>query len=174
MSRQLGVLAMYLEGRKLEELAFYRKLCIFGKKLGLEIVVFTPDDVDEAKGRIHALTYRPADGRWVRKWTGFPSLIYDRRRYHGASNFRKLSGFRKKYVKLTYLSRPLANKWTVHQRLAEDEKIAPYLPVTIHYNSTKDLTKMLKQFPVLFMKPKSGTGGRGSSACSVWTAAAWC
>ncbi|WP_284646837.1 hypothetical protein [Paenibacillus silviterrae] len=60
---QVGVLAMYMQGKKLEELSFFRKLCVNGRKLGLEVLVFTPDDVHESKGpRIHALSYNPEKG----------------------------------------------------------------------------------------------------------------
>lgn len=152
---------MYLPGKRLEELSYFRKLSVSGRKLGVEVVVFTPDDVDEAKGRIHALRYDAAGKRWVRQWTSFPPLVYDRCRYHGRDNFRKITRFRQKYTKLSYLSRPLANKWTVHQALAGSPEVAPYLPATIRYRSTKELAGMLRRHAVVYMKPKNGTGGRG-------------
>ncbi|MGF7036511.1 glutathione synthase/RimK-type ligase-like ATP-grasp enzyme [Paenibacillus mucilaginosus] len=161
MSRQLGVLAMYLPGRKLEELSFFRKLCVSGRKLGLEVLVFTPDDVNEDGTRIQAMTYDPEKGSWVRRSCGFPPLIYDRCRYHGVENYRKLTRFRSRYAKLRYLSRPLANKWTVHQALAEHDEILPHLPATVRYHSVKDVEDLLKSHGVIYMKPKSGTGGRG-------------
>lgn len=161
MSYPFGVLAMYLTGQRLEEISFFRKLSISGQKLGLEVLVFTPDDVDKAKSRIHALKYNPAMGKWVRKWTRFPPIIYDRCRYHGIENFRKLTRFRKQYGTLRYLSRPLTNKWSMHQVLVENTNIEPHLPATVKYKDTEELGLFLKKHPVAFMKPKSGTGGRG-------------
>ncbi|SDC08109.1 Glutathione synthase/RimK-type ligase, ATP-grasp superfamily [Paenibacillus sp. UNCCL117] len=161
MSKQIGVLAMYMNGRRLEELSFFRKLCVSGEKLGVEVLVFTPDDVHENGTRIHTLTYKASERRWVRKWSGFPQVIYDRCRYHGIDNFRKISQFRKKYTKLRYLSKPLANKWTMHQLLSEHPGIAPHLPATLRYKNTKELGEFLKKHAIVFMKPKSGTGGRG-------------
>lgn len=161
MSYPFGVLAMYLTGHRLEELSFFRKLSINGQKLGLEVLVFTPDDVDRVKSRIHALKYSTTQGKWVRTWTRFPPIIYDRCRYHGVDNFRKLTRFRKKYSTLRYLSRPLANKWSMHQLLAENTSIEPHLPATVNYRNVKELGLFLKKHPVVFMKPKSGTGGRG-------------
>ncbi len=61
--KTVGVLAMYLSGRRLEELSFFRKLCICGAKLGLEVLVFTPDDV-QGNARVNALTYKPEQGKW--------------------------------------------------------------------------------------------------------------
>ncbi|MCZ8513443.1 YheC/YheD family protein [Paenibacillus filicis] len=161
MGRQLGILAMYWAEGKLEELSFFRRLCIYGRKLGLEVLVFTPDDVDDSKESIHALTYSHSDGKWIRKWSALPPLIYDRCRYRGADNYRKITSFRNKYKNVDYLSRPLANKWTVYEVLSEQEGIRPYLPFTVRYQSLKDLSQMLKKYPIVYMKPKNGTGGRG-------------
>ncbi|KPV57278.1 endospore coat-associated protein [Paenibacillus sp. A3] len=161
MNPQLGVLAIYMPGRKLEELSFYRKLSMYGQKLGVDVFVFTPDDVDDNRTRIHALVYNKATRSWTRRWVGFPPIVYDRCRYHGADNYRKITRFRQKYTNLRYLSRPLANKWTVHCLLSENENIAPHLPSTVHYKSRKQLEQFLKKYPIVYMKPKSGTGGRG-------------
>ncbi|WP_159881608.1 YheC/YheD family endospore coat-associated protein [Paenibacillus puerhi] len=161
MGKQLGVLAMYMNKRHLEELSFFRKLCIIGERLGLEVLIFTPDDVHQNGTMIHTLTYRGTERRWVRKWSKFPPIIYDRCRYHGAVNFRKLSHFRKKYTKLRYISKPLANKWKMHQLLSEHPGIAPHLPATIRYREPRELGDFLKKHAVVYMKPKSGTGGRG-------------
>lgn len=161
MSHQIGVLAMYLPGRRLEEISFFRKLCVAGNKLGLEVLIFTPDDMDSARGRIHAMTYNANRAAWLRKWAPVPPLIYDRCRYHGAHNYRKLTRFRQKHAKLRYLGRMMASKWTVHQLLSEHPQIAPHLPTTVRYKDAKELASFLKRYPVVFLKPKNGTGGRG-------------
>ncbi|TVY07411.1 YheC/YheD family endospore coat-associated protein [Paenibacillus cremeus] len=161
MSYQVGVLALYLAGRRLEELAFFRKLCVSGQKLGVEVLVFTPDDVDESKRQIHAITYNTASDKWTRKKVGFPPIIYDRCRYHGADNYRKISHFRRTFTKLNYVSRPLANKWRMHQILSESEKIVPHLPSTTRYKDSKELLKICKRYSTVYLKPQGGTGGRG-------------
>ncbi|MCR8634622.1 YheC/YheD family protein [Paenibacillus radicis (ex Xue et al. 2023)] len=158
---QLGVLAMYLPGRKLEELSFFRKLSVHGQKLGIEVLVFTPDDLDESMNKINALFFHSPTQQWRRKWIPFPGLIYDRCRYHGIDNFHKISKFRSQNSKLRYLSKPLANKWTMYQILSEKPEIAAHLPATVRYNGDKELIKFLKQHRRVFLKPRNGTGGRG-------------
>lgn len=150
---------MYLSGKKLEELSYFRKLSTIGQSLGLELVIFTPDDVG-SQG-VRALVYDTKGKRWVRKRVPLPSLIYDRCRYHGISNYRKISAFRRKHTHLNYITRPLANKWKMHQVLSENEKVAPHLPHTVKYQDSKQLSRMLEQHATLYLKPKSGTGGRG-------------
>ncbi|NOU92307.1 YheC/YheD family protein [Paenibacillus sp. LMG 31456] len=158
---QLGVLAMYLPGKKLEELSFFRKLSVHGQKLGIEVLVFTPDDLDGSMNKINALFFHTPTLKWYRKRVPIPGLIYDRCRYQGVDNFHKISKFRTRYSKLRYLSKPLANKWTMHQILLENAEIAAHLPETVRYSGDKDLLKFLKQHQRVFLKPRNGTGGRG-------------
>ncbi|TDG00980.1 YheC/YheD family protein [Paenibacillus piri] len=152
---------MYLPGKRLEELSYFRKLSVYGKKLGLEVLVFTPDDLDHVKNRVQALVYNHSSRRWMRKRTPVPAIIYDRCRYHGIENYHKISRFRARNSKLRYLSRPLANKWTMHQILSENAEIAKHLPATILYSGNKEFLKFLKKHRSVYLKPRSGTGGRG-------------
>jgi hypothetical protein len=158
--KRLGVLAVYMSGSRLEELSFYRKLITEGKKLGLQVEVFTPSDVAD-KGIVSSLKYNSSIGKWVRSRTTFPPLIYDRCRYHGAATYRLLKTFRNKYVKLDYLSKPLANKWTMHQVLTEDKDISSHVPATYRYRDSSELIRFLKKHKLIYLKPKNGTGGRG-------------
>jgi hypothetical protein len=158
--KRLGVLAVYMGKERLEELSFYKKLSTEGRKLGLEVEVFTPQDV-YSRETIHTLVYNASTGKWVRKRTTFPPLIYDRCRYHGVPTYRILKAFRNKYAKLHYLSKPLANKWTMHLRLSEDETIKNHLPATLRYSSPHELLRFLKKYKLIYLKPKNGTGGRG-------------
>lgn len=156
----LGVLAVYMHGRKIEELNFFRKLSICGAKEGVQVALFTPGDVNDHKQEVSALIYNEAAGRWVRKSIPIPPLIYDRCRYHGVSTFRMLSAFRRGHAKLNYLAKPLANKWTLHNILGGKPELSKHLPET-HMYSPAVLEKMLKKHKTIYLKPKNGTGGRG-------------
>jgi glutathione synthase/RimK-type ligase-like ATP-grasp enzyme len=159
-SQRLGILAVYLVGKRLEELSYYRKLSRQGHKLGLQVEVFTPEDVED-RSSVRTMTYNTDTGKWVRKQSTIPPLIYDRCRYHGASTYRILKAFRGKYTKLNYLSKPLANKWSMHQILWENEALRRYVPATVRYSSVTDLIRFLKKYKLVYLKPKNGTGGRG-------------
>ncbi|CAG7631175.1 YheC/YheD family protein [Paenibacillus allorhizosphaerae] len=161
MSYKVGILAMYLTGRKLEEVSYFRKLSVTGRKMGIEVLVFTPDDVVDSGERVLALSYNPEQKSWVRKKVSFPPIIYDRCRYHGTNNYQKLMRFRTTYSKLHFMSRPLANKWKMHQILSEEDRIASHLPSTVRYQGTEELKSFLKRHSVVFLKPSNGTGGRG-------------
>jgi len=158
--QRLGVLAIYLSKSRLEELAFFRKLSLEGSKLGVQVEVFTPQDVT-GDTTVRTLTYDPHIKKWTRRQTTLPPVIYDRCRYRAVENYHVLQAFRKKHDNLIFLSRPLANKWNMHQILSEVEMIRPYIPYTVRYSSTQELLKVLKKYKLIYVKPKNGTGGRG-------------
>jgi glutathione synthase/RimK-type ligase-like ATP-grasp enzyme len=158
----LGILTLYLnEAKQLEERSVYRRMIIEGKKIGLDVYVFTPADVNAGKELIHAMVYDPASGKWSRKWRPFPNMIYDRCRIQRSSRFEQLLRFRSRYNHLTFLNRPLRNKWTIHQTFSQKSRFRQHMPETLLYQSSADLQRMLKISPVVYVKPINGTGGRG-------------
>ncbi|WP_343224421.1 YheC/YheD family protein [Paenibacillus sp. ACRRX] len=158
----LGILTLYMnEQKQLEERPVYQKMIAAGKKLGIEVFVFTPQDVNEQMRKIHALVYNPDNNRWSRKWMKFPHLIFDRCRLQSSYRFEQLRKFRTKYHHLHFMNRPLRNKWTIYQVLGEDAEIHLSLPKTKLYSSVADVQQMIKRDPVVYLKPINGTGGRG-------------
>ncbi|THF83899.1 YheC/YheD family protein [Cohnella fermenti] len=130
-------------------------------KMGLDAFVFTPEDVEDRSGRIHALIYSPDSRSWIRRWVRFPNVIYDRCRIQRSKRFDQLLAFRKRYAHLTFLNRPLRNKWTIYRALWRVPAFRDHLPVTRLYQSSEDVSVMLVKFPLLYVKPINGTGGRG-------------
>lgn len=158
----LGILTLYLNERKhLEERLIYQRMITAGKKIGLDVYVFTPQDVDDQHRRIHAMCYHPETRRWTRKWTRFPNMIFDRCRLQNSHRFTQLRRFRSKYNHLLFLNRPLRNKWTIHQVLSTVPSVKGHLPTTRLYQSMQDLQSMLRSHTLIYLKPINGTGGRG-------------
>lgn len=158
----LGVMALYMnEKKQLEELRYFRRLLTEGEQMGLNIFLFTPEDVDHASKRAYALFYNVKNARWERKWTPLPQMIFDRCRFQRSPRFKKLREFRALYPDLLYLNRPLANKWIIYNVLKENAKIRPHLPETLLIENSKQLFQFLRRHPISFLKPTNGTGGRG-------------
>ncbi|WP_199615680.1 YheC/YheD family endospore coat-associated protein [Paenibacillus alkalitolerans] len=156
----LGVMALYLNGNRIEERAFFSRLLSEAKKMDIDAYVFTPEDVNGAGTRIYAHVYDTKRSVWTRSWREFPDVVFDRCRYQNTPRFKKLREFRAKYGNLLYMNRPLANKWAIHQLLWKDEAIRKSLPVTAAYRE-QELAKFTRTHPVVFVKPINGTGGRG-------------
>lgn len=158
----LGILTLYLNDTgTLEERKYYERMTIEGRRLGLQTFVFTPQDVNDSKQRIYAHFFHPDSGRWVRRWTNFPSLIFDRCRIQRSHRFDQLLKFRSRYSHLTFLNRPLRNKWKIHALLSKDNRFSAYLPRTRYIHSVDDVRDMLKSHSLVYLKPINGTGGRG-------------
>jgi len=158
----LGILTLYLNDKKaLEERSVYEKMTAAGQRLGLDVFVFTPQDVEERSNRIHAMVYSPDTRSWHRRWVRFPHMIYDRCRLQRSKRFEQLLAFRRKYGHLTFLNRPLRNKWTVYRTLSQVAAFRKHLPVTRPFQSADDVLLLLKRFPLVYLKPINGTGGRG-------------
>jgi len=158
----LGILTLYLNDAKtLEERPVYERMISAGKRLGMTVFVFTPQDVDDAAGKIHAQLYNTETKKWSRRWVRFPNVIYDRCRIQKSHRFEQLLVFRKRYSHLHFLNRPLRNKWTVYRTLAKIAAFRKHLPITRIYQSSEDVAQLLTKFPTVYLKPINGTGGRG-------------
>ncbi|WP_127585235.1 YheC/YheD family endospore coat-associated protein [Paenibacillus koleovorans] len=159
----LGVMTLYLNANKqLEERAYFRKLIAQGKRLGITVVVFTPQDVDYSYDRVQAQLYDPDNKVWVRRWMPLPQVIYDRCRYQPNERFRQFQKFRARYAdRLVFLNRPIGNKWSIHQLLSRNTAVRPYMPATSVYHSAQDLVQFIRGRNLVYMKPINGTGGRG-------------
>ncbi|MEF2968851.1 YheC/YheD family protein [Paenibacillus sp. M1] len=158
----LGILTLYLNDKKqLEERHIYQRMITEGQRIGLDIFVFTPMDVYEKKNMINALVYDPKQKKWSRKWRGFPNLIFDRCRIQRSRRFEQLKRFRARYGNLTFLNRPLRDKWTIYQTLSRKSAFRPHLPETVLYRNSGDAFRLLKNHDTVYVKPINGTGGRG-------------
>jgi hypothetical protein len=158
---RLGVMALYLHGKKIEERTYFRRLLREAAKMNIDAYVFTPEDVEGRTRRILAHVYDFGHSVWRRRRVAFPDAVFDRCRYQRTPRFQKLRQFRAKYPELLYLNRPLANKWVIHQLLSKDATIRSHLPDTEEYKGTVPLERFLKKHNVIFVKPVNGTGGRG-------------
>ncbi|MGO4693243.1 YheC/YheD family protein [Paenibacillus sp. 2TAB26] len=158
----LGILTLYLnEAGHLEERSIYQKMTSAGRKLGLSVFVFTPMDVNYINNKIHAQFYNLDTQTWSRRWTSFPNMIYDRCRIQRTYRFDQLKKFRERYGHLTFLNRPLRNKWTIHRILSKDSRYKSYLPATKYVTDNQDITDMIRKHQLVYLKPINGTGGRG-------------
>ncbi|GAB6926659.1 hypothetical protein JCM10914A_06420 [Paenibacillus sp. JCM 10914] len=158
----LGIMTLYLDDRKkLEERHIYEHMIKEGKSIGLDVFVFTPADVSEAKGLINAMEYDDSERKWSRRWRSFPNMIFDRCRIQKSARFQQLLRFRSRYRHMLFLNRPLRNKWTIHQVLSTKKRFRSHLPDTRIVNSTKDINQMLQTHSTVYFKPINGTGGRG-------------
>jgi len=158
----LGILTLYLnDAGLLEERKIYEHMTIEGDKLDIQVVVFTPSDVQDNEKKVKAHIFDTKNKKWVRRWVSIPQLVFDRCRIQKSHRMKELRNFKNTFTNIHYLNRPFGNKWTMHQKLSASPFIEKYLPHTIKYIKNSDLIQMLKKYHFVYVKPVNGTGGRG-------------
>lgn len=159
---KLGVMTLYINNqRQIDERSFYRRLFVECNRMGINAFLFTPEDVDHQRMRIYAVRYDHRQRKWIRYWTEFPDLIFDRCRYQATERFTRLREFRSRYPQLHYMNRPLSNKWLIHRLFSQNPLIADHLPDTKLFKNGRSLLQFLSLHRTVFLKPVNGTGGRG-------------
>lgn len=135
---------------------FLRQLVAAGERLGAEVFLFGPQDVDEQQRRIRG--YKPGQSGWKSGWNSWPDIVIDRYRYYPVPRHKQYLPFRKKML-FRYANNRFSNKFRVHQVLEQDAGLRKWLPHTEAY-SRKALAAMLAQHQIVYVKPTNGSGGR--------------
>lgn len=163
MSRkQIGILTLYLNANKqIEEIKIFQEMSRIANKMGLEVIVFTPEDVSKDHTKVYAYIYDITAKKWRRRWTPIPHYVFDRCRIQQTHRMYMLKQFKAMHPEIKFFNRPLGNKWSLHKKIMEDTTLARNLPETIPYQGLSSIIKMLKKHPLIYIKPINGTGGRG-------------
>lgn len=154
---RLGILT-WRNGRYIEEITYFTHLAQEAEKLNTEVLLFAPQD-QLRSGQIRALVYERGKG-WISKICNRPDLVYDRFRNMQPEAFRKFVHFRSR-TQLPFLNSRLAHKWNLHRFLDSQPQIAKWLPETAPLDSPKEALRMLSKYPMIYIKPVNGTGGKG-------------
>lgn len=144
------------------EAAFCRQLCQIGHQQGMTIYVFCPGWVTTSRRSIPGYTFE--NGKWIRKPFPAPEIIYDRCISHDKKQQRRkqrcleiLTGLQP----FVYLARGLTGKWSVYQALRKNSLFVPYLPDTVRYEGSLQLSQWLSDHGgEAFLKPQNGTHGK--------------
>ncbi|WP_232278816.1 YheC/YheD family endospore coat-associated protein [Paenibacillus sp. 481] len=136
-------------------------MIVAGQKIGLDVCLFTAQDVDYHRDKINAIIYLPTSQKWAREWVSLPDIIFDRCRSQQPVQQLQVKRFRYIYEHLVYLNHPLRNKWTLHNVLSENPEFRTCLPDTMLFTRACDINRMIKKSGMIYIKPVNGTGGRG-------------
>ncbi|MFE9273878.1 YheC/YheD family protein [Paenibacillus glucanolyticus] len=157
------------------EKEFLRELSLRGRKLGMQVFVFCPDDAfaaDDAgsrSDRIKGYCYGP-DQQWSSGSFPLPDIIYDRGLHRNGEETAAASESLNRMLQRgsRLWSRGLPGKQKVHQLLKHSAALRPYLPATLSYTGDKSLNRALLAFGSgIFMKPSGGSQGR-HTLCISW------
>lgn len=150
----IGILT-WRQGLRFEEPAYLRHLIQEGRKLCSTVFLFSHADVFLDKRKIRGFT-PSAQGGWESRIYPWPDVVIDRCR-KGEPGYLAL---RKQKDLFMYANGTYTNKWNATQLFSREEELNRWVPHTVEY-SPNQLMKMLKEHPLLYIKPGNGTGGRG-------------
>lgn len=154
---RIGILT-WRKATSFSEPRYFRQLIREGKRLGCQVFLFSPRDVNSGKRLIKG--YVPAGAKgWKRCSVAWPDVVIDRYLYSPTKAFNRYVAFRRRKL-FPYTNNRLANKWMVHQVLVKDPQMQRWLPDTRLYRKST-LHTMIGKHRLLYLKPVNGTGGRG-------------
>jgi hypothetical protein len=135
-----------------------------GHEFGAEVYVITADNLKLTGNRMFGFRYNPDRRSWVRDWMPAPHVIYNR------VPFRKMemhpevqqtiqACIRSNQVNLYNPS--FFNKWSLFEWLNKSAHTRKYIPATEQLSSPFRLERLLRNHPVVYLKPIKGKAGKG-------------
>ncbi|KAA0547504.1 YheC/YheD family protein [Bacillus sp. BGMRC 2118] len=149
--------------RRNQELTYFTSVASHSPET-VDIVRFTPLDIDPLTELIHGYLFDHKEKKWVESKFPIPDYIYDRCFYNNPLLTKKcepIVKWLKQRPQTTFLGYGLPNKWEVYNSLRNEDTIAPYLPETSFVSSYPKLIKRLKREKSVILKPVRGSGGNG-------------
>ncbi len=137
-------------------------LSTIGRRLPAQIFIFTPGSINWHNNTVKGFVWRNGGlerGRWYGSIFPLPDVIYDRITTRVAQARSK--GVKKRLMGLPhihYFNPSFLNKWRVHELLAQNSALIPYLPET-HILDLPNITELAQKYSTLYLKPCNGSLG---------------
>jgi hypothetical protein len=142
---------------------YYRDLAVTGMEVHLQIIVFSPRDINWQQGTVQAHHYDLDSDSWCCSKHALPEVIYDRffaDSYAARDDYRMTMRHIRDSPKCQLLNGLLPDKWTINRLLSHDKYLQPYLPNTSLLESWQQLERWLEQSHQVIIKPRASSQGR--------------
>lgn len=159
----IGVLSCPIGKRARPILSNYRELIIQGRKRGITVYVFEPQGVDWKRRQVLGWTLsKGAEKGWLLYKFPLFDVVYNRIPNRNAENRPEVQKCFEhlKRENIPFFNPRYLDKWVVYNLLAKDRKLMGHLPKTQLF-STAGLLEMLDKAGSVYLKPRSGSVGRG-------------
>lgn len=147
--------------------SFFHQLLLAQKGKGVFYFIFSPGDVNWERNTVSAWFLRPKKQggyEWKKLVTALPDVVYDRIPSRGAEKLPHVQQFKLRLANLSNLpmfNQGFFNKWGVHQLLYPNPEVNQHIPETYTPPSLQLMRTMLRQYPIVYLKPKNGSLGYG-------------
>ncbi|WP_240416235.1 YheC/YheD family protein [Paenibacillus periandrae] len=143
---------------------FYKSLCLAGRRAGMNVFVFTPQNIDWIKGTTEGFIYDERNKKWVSGTYPLPDAVYDRCFFtHRMQYLEHRAAVRRLQEEhhALFLGCGLKGKQEVQRMLERDGRFMRYLPRTAAMRSMQSVSDWLQEHGQLIVKPQAGSQGRG-------------
>ena len=121
---------------------------------------FSLKDVKLEEEKIAGYYWHSRDKKWLCEEFPLPNILYLRggikRQYSYV--FEEMFNIINRSGKV--INHPRFNKWQLYQIISKDPVMKSYLPVTREVNQPEDITKMLQEYKVVYLKTHLGRKGK--------------
>lgn len=142
--------------------AFCKEMTDACERYGAVVCFFPPGEMQANASSISAYAY--ANGSWSKKTFPIPNVIYNRltsRKYENLPNVQQFLKDAKARYGTEVFNEKYLNKTEVFDALRKDSSLHGYLPESYLFKNYQMLKSMASRHPVLFLKPITGSLGKG-------------
>jgi hypothetical protein len=137
---------------------FARAVSTLARPDDVDVVVFSPEDVDLARKRVRVRRWLGADAGWIQGEAPLPDVVWNR--YFRRDQEGLIQALQAEAI--PFINGEQLNKWEAYKCLtACDGRIREHLPYTRLLSQASTVLEMLEDNPVVYIKPVSGSVGRG-------------
>ncbi|HBI03376.1 MAG TPA: hypothetical protein DDY49_05015 [Paenibacillaceae bacterium] len=157
-SASLGILATPSKRYPpFSEKTHYAYLCAAGRKIGINVFVFLPTEVDFENKMVTGYQYN--NYRWEKHLFPLPSFVYDR--CSNRKKYRNQIQQLKAKPSVVFLGHVLPNKWKNYQHMIQHSGLLPYIPPTELIDSMHEIGQWLEDYQSVVIKPIQNSLGIG-------------
>jgi hypothetical protein len=158
------ILKKYKKGRQTREA--FECYANAGTEVGALAYAFSLSDIDLNNKRIKGYVSVKSNSKtmsWQEQWLPVPDAIHNRvKKSYSKSEYKKIQEIKKLPSNIIIINR-VTNiyKWRVQKILEKDMNAKKYLPKTVLFKGAITLTRMLREFPTIYLKPVGRSLGLG-------------
>ncbi|OPH46820.1 hypothetical protein BC351_12835 [Paenibacillus ferrarius] len=142
--------------------AFCKEMTDACEQFGAMVIFFPPNEMHANAQTVNAYSY--SNGSWSKKTFPIPNVIYNRltsRRFENRTNVQQFMKDVKARYATEIFNEKYLDKTEVFQALRKDNSLHDFLPESYLFKNYQMLKSMAARHPVLFLKPITGSLGKG-------------
>jgi hypothetical protein len=135
-----------------------------GQELGAEVYVTTATDLKLTGKKVIGYRYDFLNNMWSKELLPSPHVVYNRVPYRNMEMQPEVQQTIQACIRsnqVALFNPSFFNKWTLFEWLNKSRVTRTYIPDTQMLSSAYELDRMLREYPIVYLKPIKGKAGKG-------------